>query len=60
MDKNYKNYERARMARMMDLNPDCPADWPVETLERLIAGEKDRGKDWLYLELRSMLTPPRS
>lgn len=60
MDKDHENYERERMARMMGLMPNSPENWPTADIDRLVAGEKDRGVSWLYNQLRSMYTAPKS
>lgn len=51
--------ERFRMGRMLNLNPHDPSSWPIETIDRLIALEKNCGRDALKIELIKMTTPPR-
>jgi hypothetical protein len=44
-----------RMAMILGLNPSTPQDWPIDTLNRLIAGEQENGFEWLIEEVNKMM-----
>jgi hypothetical protein len=54
------NEDRERMARIMMFRPNCPEDWDVPLLDKMIVGEREHGRVWLHQELSAMYTPPRS
>lgn len=49
--------EQYRMAMFMNLHPDAPETWPLETIDRLLDIEKNKGQRELHFELARMLSP---
>jgi hypothetical protein len=47
--------QQERMARMLGLKPNCPEDWPVDIIDRLIQIENEKGQAALFLTLNSLL-----
>ena len=47
--------KRGRMAMMLGLDPSAPESWPLDIIDRLIAGEQKHGFDWLFTEINKMM-----
>jgi hypothetical protein len=52
--------ERQRMAAYLNLNPNDPTSWPIQTLDHLIRLESRKGRQALLKELNDIMTPPRA
>lgn len=52
--------DRERMARIMMFRPNHPEGWDRALVDKMIVGERERGRVWLWQELRAMFTPPQS
>ncbi len=50
--------DRERMARIMLLQPNYPEGWPRDLIDRMIVGEREKGRIWLHQELSAMYTAP--
>lgn len=48
---------QARMASFLNLAPDMPETWPMETLDYLIYIERRDGSGGLYREIGRLLNP---
>lgn len=49
--------DRERMARIMLFRPNCPEDWDRDLIDKMIVGERERGRVWLQQEISAMYTP---
>lgn len=52
-----KNHQKF-MARMLNLNPNNPSDWPMKTIDKLIAIDNERGREAVLKEIHYMYEPP--
>lgn len=52
--------DRERMARIIMFRPNSPQDWDRDLIDKMIVGERERGRVWLFQELQAMYTPPLS
>jgi hypothetical protein len=52
--------DRERMARIMLFRPNHPDGWDRDLIDRMIIGERQRGRVWLHQELSAMYTPPKT
>lgn len=54
MPREIDGWERARMARILDLNPRDKASWPMDLIDRLIRHEDRFGSQSLAREIHKL------